>query len=104
MLHYQSDITREVQMELDQQFIQQRREQLAWRLASKGRILSEGGEQALLHSDQDLVRIKYALKRIEDGQYGLCTRCGVPIDLERLTIIPETPFCVPCAQNIESHH
>lgn len=75
-------------------------------LAKKKRkleILKEGGQQALSHSYKDIVRIDYALKRIEDGQYGLCTNCGCTIGEKRLEALPETPFCVSCAAHIEAH-
>src|SRR4051794_23001118 len=35
-------------------------------------------------AEQVLAAIDAALARIEDGTYGLCTRCGKPIAVERL--------------------
>lgn len=67
------------------------------------RILRDGGERALHHSYKDLARIKFALRRVADRQYGLCTNCEVPIDVERLQVIPETPFCADCARIIEAN-
>ena len=32
--------------------------------------------------------IDAALKRIEDGTYGICTNCGKPIPEERLEAVP----------------
>lgn len=37
-----------------------------------------------------------ALRRIEEGGYGLCSACHEPIRYERLQIFPETPSCAPC--------
>lgn len=66
------------------------------RRESKSRILNQGGELAQIHSPEDIVRIDFALKRIEDGQFGLCADCGTPIEEERLQFMPETPFCSQC--------
>lgn len=77
--------------------IQDRKGHLLARLESKSEILRIGGERALSHSPNDLVRIRFALKRIEQDQYGLCCDCGCAIEIDRLMIIPETPFCTECA-------
>jgi len=79
-------------------YLQKQRELLLRRRKSKQKILASGGQQALSHSHQDLVRIDFALRRIEDNQYGLCCLCGCTIDTRRLAIIPETPLCVECAK------
>ncbi len=42
--------------------------------------------------------IEAALKRIEEGTYGICRRCGARIDHARLEIIPHARFCVDCAR------
>jgi RNA polymerase-binding transcription factor DksA len=47
---------------------------------------------------QALADTAQALKRIADGAYGRCERCGVDIPVERLEIFPHAPFCVPCQQ------
>ena len=44
--------------------------------------------------------IQAALKRIKDGTYGDCTRCGNPISEERLNILPHTPLCRICANEV----
>ncbi len=48
-----------------------------------------------------LTRIEYALKRIENETYGVCCHCGDDIEKKRLAQIPETPFCVSCAEERE---
>ena len=84
---------------LTQKFIGEQVARLHMRRRSKERILREGGQQSLSHSQKDLVRIDFALKRVEDGQYGICTNCGSLIGGKRLKAIPETPFCLECAHN-----
>lgn len=46
---------------------------------------------------QELARIKAALRRIDAGDYGYCTTCGEKISEERLDLLPDTPFCRNCA-------
>lgn len=38
-----------------------------------------------------------ALRRIADGTYGLCARCGRPIPAGRLEARPMAVLCVECA-------
>jgi RNA polymerase-binding protein DksA len=45
-----------------------------------------------------LEEIAFALARIDDGSYGMCTTCGVPIGAERLEAMPHTQHCVRCRQ------
>jgi DnaK suppressor protein len=47
---------------------------------------------------QALADTTQALKRIADGAYGRCERCGVDIPVERLEIFPHARYCVPCQQ------
>lgn len=49
----------------------------------------------------ELDAIDAALKRIEDGVYGICTECGVDIPAARLHAAPETPRCVSCQDKAE---
>ena len=44
-----------------------------------------------------------ALKRIEDGDYGMCMTCGGKIAKKRLSIIPHAKFCIVC-QNAEERN
>lgn len=87
----------------NQEFLGKMLSNLLFRKNSKERILREGGEQALSHSYEDIRRINFALQRMEQRQYGLCTNCGCVVDTKRLEIIPETPFCSDCARTIECH-
>ena len=44
-----------------------------------------------------LSQFEQALRRIDEGSYGLCARCEEQISVARLNVRPETPFCVRCA-------
>jgi RNA polymerase-binding transcription factor DksA len=41
-----------------------------------------------------LRQVDHALRRLDDGTYGTCIVCGQPIPVERLELVPETPYCV----------
>ena len=45
----------------------------------------------------ELGRIKAALQRIEDGEYGYCIKCGEAIASKRLAFDPSLATCVDCA-------
>lgn len=42
--------------------------------------------------------INLALKKIEQGNYGICEKCGNPIELDRLKANPEAKTCVKDAE------
>jgi DnaK suppressor protein len=46
-----------------------------------------------------LTEIEAAFTRVQDGSYGTCRNCTKPIPVERLEILPYTPFCVPCQRD-----
>ncbi len=45
----------------------------------------------------ELRKIKGALKRIDEGEFGWCAECGEAIDARRLDIDPTAMQCAPCA-------
>jgi RNA polymerase-binding protein DksA len=38
-----------------------------------------------------------ALKRISEGTYGICAKCGEPIDPRRLKALPTAATCISCS-------
>lgn len=52
--------------------------------------------------DLTLQRITAALKRIDDGDYGLCLSCDEPINPKRLDFDPTILYCIDCANRSES--
>jgi len=46
-----------------------------------------------------LREIDDALRRISDGTYGVCEKCGGPIPKARLEIVPHARFCMKCLQD-----
>jgi len=57
-------------------------------------------EAALVKSTNTLDKLHRCLKEINDPDFGYCINCEEPIPHKRLLIMPETPFCVKCAQKI----
>jgi RNA polymerase-binding protein DksA len=53
------------------------------------------------NSEQVLSEIDAALKRIEEGTYGICTKCGKEIAPERLEAYPWASLCIEDAREAE---
>ena len=47
-------------------------------------------------------KIKDALRRIEEGTYGICEECGEDIPIARLKARPVTNYCLDCKTRMES--
>ncbi|MEN9979845.1 MAG: TraR/DksA C4-type zinc finger protein [candidate division WOR-3 bacterium] len=53
--------------------------------------------------ESDALReIDAALDRIARGTYGICERCGEPIPLARLEVIPYARLCMKCLKSRQS--
>lgn len=50
---------------------------------------------------QNLNKIDEALRKLEEGSYGICEDCGAEISEERLRIIPFAIYCVECMESRE---
>ncbi len=67
--------------------------------------LDQDRETEVLLSEQEirqLREIEAALERIRTRTFGLCERCGRPIEPERLDLLPYTRYCATCAQSLET--
>lgn len=58
-------------------------------------------QAAVARRKQQLQRIEAALKRIEDGEFGLCVVCEEPINPQRLAFNPAVLTCIDCAEKSE---
>lgn len=47
---------------------------------------------------QMLAQVEEALGRMEEGTYGICQRCGDPIDVARLRVLPFATLCIRCKE------
>jgi DnaK suppressor protein len=62
-------------------------------------------EQSLLVNEQALLtEVTQALKRIDEGTYGICVVCGNPIPEKRLEAIPWASRDVNCEQKVEQRN
>lgn len=84
-----------------QEYLENKRQHLIARRESKLKILKEGGLRAELHSDEDIKHIDFTLKRIAEGQFGICPPCGGEIKEERLEFKPEMLRCKDCQDDFE---
>jgi RNA polymerase-binding transcription factor len=50
---------------------------------------------------QMVADIDQALLRIKEGTYGICLRCGKPIDERRLEAVPTARFDAECQSRLE---
>lgn len=53
-----------------------------------------------LSAQAELRGIEAALQRLDEGSYGICTRCGAAIGDARLDVLPFTPLCRDCAAQV----
>jgi RNA polymerase-binding protein DksA len=53
------------------------------------------------NEERVLAAIDAALKRIDDGTFGICGSCGQPIAVERLEALPYTTQCIDCKRREE---
>ena len=50
------------------------------------------------NSEAVLAAIEKALRKIDEGTYGICERCGKPIEKARLKALPYVDLCIKDAQ------
>jgi|SRR5581483_8250084 len=56
-----------------------------------------------LQQKTDLLRqVREALKRLDEGTYGVCQRCGEEISPKRLAAVPWTAYCIHCQANLDA--
>lgn len=46
----------------------------------------------------ELSQINRTLERIDAGDYGICVDCGQDIAEARLNVLPNTEYCITCAE------
>ena len=54
-------------------------------------------QSSLERARAHLIDIDEALRRLGDGTYGLCERCGGPVGAARLEARPTARTCITCA-------
>ena len=54
-------------------------------------------EAALNEARKKYAQLQYAQNRLDDDDFGTCSRCGNQIPLGRLLFMPQSRLCVNCA-------
>lgn len=59
-------------------------------------------DYALDENFHDLLeKVSEALRKIDDGTYGICDRCERSINPDRLRAIPYATLCIDCQEKLE---
>ena len=53
---------------------------------------------ALRQAEEKLKKLNYVLSQVHKDNFGSCTRCGKPIPIGRIILMPESVHCVNCAR------
>ncbi len=72
-------------------------------LADDGSSLGEQERISTVGEDfkEQLQQIDAALRRMEDGTYGSCQRCGKAVKVDRLRALPFAAYCIDCQSYLE---
>ena len=82
-------------------------------MTDAGEAFPDPTDRASMESDRSFVlrirdrerklisKIREALQRIEDGEFGICESCGEEIDAKRLEARPVTTLCIDCKTSQE---
>jgi DnaK suppressor protein len=55
-----------------------------------------------LDRESNLLRnVRSALRRIEDGSFGICLHCEEEISPKRIAAVPWAPFCIQCQEQAD---
>jgi len=64
-------------------------------------------EYAMNHLERNsrrLREVQAALRRIDDGSFGVCVDCERSINLKRLAAVPWSSTCIACQEAAETAH
>lgn len=99
------------QLVIERRHVQSEIERLSRVLSEEPDLELEDGDPDIIEREKSLAlmrsfelrleEIENALKQIEVGTYGICERCGNPINPERLKIMPEAKYCISCQMAVE---
>ena len=57
-----------------------------------------------LDRESNLLRnVRSALRRIEDGSFGICLHCEEEISPKRLAAVPWAPYCIQCQEQADKN-
>lgn len=50
----------------------------------------------------EMAQIEATLKRLDEGNYGICAKCEKKIPIKRLAALPYASLCVQCAEQTQN--
>ncbi|MCL5062244.1 MAG: TraR/DksA family transcriptional regulator [Nitrospiraceae bacterium] len=105
LVQKREDIVREAKSEI-KKFKSGEKKQLVETVMDDGDLsvvdLSEDiSLKQLSNHRETLIKIDVALRKLEDGTYGICEECGDEISEERLKIMPFAIYCRDCQERRE---
>jgi DnaK suppressor protein len=57
-----------------------------------------------LDRESNLLRnVRAALRRINDGTFGICMHCEEEISPKRIAAVPWAPYCIQCQEQADRH-
>jgi RNA polymerase-binding transcription factor DksA len=66
------------------------------RLLMRRTVLAQAGKNRTEDPEEELGRIEAALRRIDEGRYGICDVCGAAIGAQVLLGNPASAVCAGC--------
>lgn len=69
--------------------------------ASVADVVTDGISAERQRDYEELGEVQAALTRIEDGSFGICLRCGKPIDKSRLQALPTAKYDLQHQEEVE---
>ena len=73
------------------------------RLLLRRAVLARAGKDRNEDPESELNRIEAALRRIDEGRYGVCDECGSAIGAQVLLANPASPLCSACGNGKDRH-
>ncbi|OGN05387.1 MAG: hypothetical protein A2831_01460 [Candidatus Yanofskybacteria bacterium RIFCSPHIGHO2_01_FULL_44_17] len=70
--------------------------------SDKAHSVTEFEEERAVEQNLELRlrQIRGTIKKIDDGTYGVCENCVLPIDARRLQVVSVARLCVDCSKKI----
>jgi hypothetical protein len=91
---------------MEQSFVKKQRFRIVERIAKykdperiQGELLLGDVSPYTRYKQEILIPIlEDCLNRLNEGQYGICLRCGKGIERRRLELVPAAEHCLKCAE------
>jgi DnaK suppressor protein len=55
-------------------------------------------EAGLREAQKELTGLKYMYANIEKDNFDKCQKCGTKIPIQRMLLVPQSPYCVNCSE------